>query len=235
MSDRKQDLDDPQLFRPLERMLFLSDAVFAIVLTLLVLELHATPDVTDANLFRSGIVAMMPKLVAFVTSFFLVSVFWIAHVSIARRLTTFDWAAAWVNLIFLFTIALTPFVSGLLGAYSVLGNAWRIYCLALIAIGTAQLVLFLVIYRGNGRLVGGVTGREFRHRLVRASSPAVGFSVVLMISLLGWPRTSFVASWGVIPALLIAASIVFGERKRKSATLAALNPSPPTVNPVAPT
>src|SRR5580658_10146080 len=210
MSDRKQDLDDPHVIRPLERMLFLSDAVFAIVLTLLALELRVTPGVTDANLFR-GIVAMEPKLVAFVTSFLLVSVFWIAHVSIARRLTTFDWAAAWVNLIFLFTIALTPFVSSLLGAYSVFGNAWRIYCLALIVIGAAQFVLFLVIYRGNGRLVGGVTSREFRHRLVRASSPAIGFSVVLMLSLVGWPRTSFFLSWGVVPALLIVAWTVFGE------------------------
>jgi hypothetical protein len=50
----------------------------------------------------------------------------------------FDWAAAWVNLIFLFTIALTPFVSSLLGEYSVFGHAWRIYCIALIAVGAAQ-------------------------------------------------------------------------------------------------
>jgi uncharacterized membrane protein len=219
MSDRKQDLDDPHVIRPLERMLFLSDAVFAIVLTLLALELRVTPGVTDANLFR-GIVAMEPKLVAFVTSFLLVSVFWIAHVSIARRLTTFDWAAAWVNLIFLFTIALTPFVSSLLGAYSVFGNAWRIYCLALIVIGAAQFVLFLVIYRGNGRLVGGVTSREFRHRLVRASSPAIGFTVVLMLSLVGWPRTSFFLSWGVVPALLIVAWTVFGEPIRRTVAIA---------------
>jgi uncharacterized membrane protein len=220
MSDCKQDLDDPHVIRPLERMLFLSDAVFAIVLTLLALELRVTPGVTDANLFRGGIVAMEPKLVAFVTSFLLVSVFWIAHVSIARRLTTFDWAAAWVNLIFLFTIALTPFVSSLLGAYSVFGNAWRIYCLALIVIGAAQFVLFLVIYRGNGRLVGGVTSREFRHRLVRASSPAIGFSVVLMLSLVGWPRTSFFLSWGVVPALLIVAWTVFGEPIRRTVAIA---------------
>src|SRR5580700_7376863 len=232
MSDRKQDDDDPRVIRPLERMLFLSDAVFAIVLTLLALELRATPGVTDASLFR-GLVAMEPKLVAFSITFILVSVFWIAHVSIARRLTTFDWAAAWVNLIFLFTITLTPFVSSLLGEYSVFGNAWRIYCIALIAIGVAQFVLFLVIHRGNGRLIGGVTSREFRHRLVRSSSPAVGFTVVLMLSLLGWPRTSFFVSWGLIPVVLIVARSVFGLN-RKTATIADQNPLPPTINPVPP-
>lgn len=228
MSDRKQDLHDPHVFRPLERMLFLSDAVFAIVLTLLVLELRVTPGVTDANLFR-GIVAMEPELVAFVISFVVVSVFWIAHVSIARRLTTFDWAAAWVNLIFLFTIALTPFVSSLLGEYSVFGNAWRIYCLALIAIGAAQFVLFLVIYRGGGRLVGGVTNREFFHRLVRASSPAIGFTLVMTLSLMGWPRTSFFVSWGVVPALLIVAWTAFGDRIGKTTVVP--NPLLPTGSP----
>jgi uncharacterized membrane protein len=234
MSEHEQDLDDPRVIRPLERMLFLSDAVFAIVLTLLALELRATPGLTDANLFRTGIVAMEPKLVAFVTSFFLVSIFWIVHVSIARRLMVFDWSSAWVNLIFLFTIALTPFVSSLLGEYSVFGNAWRIYCIALIAVGAAQLVLFLVIYRGNGRLVGGVTSREFRHRLARASSVALGFSAVLMISLMGWPRTSFFMSWGLIPVLLIVARSVFGLN-RKSAALSAQIPLPPAINPVTPT
>jgi uncharacterized membrane protein len=233
MSDRKQDDDDPRVIRPLERMLFLSDAVFAIVLTLLALELRATPGVTDASLFR-GLVAMEPKLVAFSISFSLVSIFWIAHVSIARRLMTFDWAAAWVNLIFLFTIALTPFVSSLLGQYSVFGNAWRIYCIALIGVGAAQLTLFLVIYRGHGRLVGGVTSGEFRHRFARASSVALGFSVVLMISLMGWPRTSLFMSFGVIPALLVVAWSLFGLN-RKTPALPEMSPLPPTINVVPPT
>jgi uncharacterized membrane protein len=76
--------------RMLERTMFLSDAVFAIVLTLLVLDLRLPQGVTDATLFH-GILAMQAKLVAFFITFALVSVFWIAHVSMVRRLTDFDW------------------------------------------------------------------------------------------------------------------------------------------------
>ena len=88
--------------RLLERMLYFSDAVFAIVLTLLVLELRMPTDITEANLFR-GVLAMEPKLAAFAMTFALVSVFWIAHLTITRALTQFDWVAAWVNLCLLYT------------------------------------------------------------------------------------------------------------------------------------
>jgi len=197
-------------FRLLERMLYLSDAVFAIALTLLVLELRLPPGVTDANLFQ-GILAMEPRLVAFVTTFALVSVFWIAHVSMARRLTVFDWPVAWVNLAFLFTIAMTPFASTLLGDYSVFGNAWRFYCLVLVVIGAAQVVLFLVIWRDHGRLVGDMSRREYWYRLVRAASPGATFAIALTISLLGLTHLSFYLAWVLTPAILIGARQLFGS------------------------
>jgi len=202
---------EPGTHRLVERMLFFSDAVFAIVLTLLVLELRLPAGITDENLFR-GVLATAPKLVAFATTFALVSVFWIAHVTLTRRLLEFDWAAAWVNLLFLFTVTLTPFASTLLGEYSVFGNAWRLYCLALMAVGIAQLILFLVIYRDAGRLIGGVSRRVFWHRFTRSSSPLLTFTILLALSLLGFARSSFFLCWFMIPAILILARFTFGPR-----------------------
>ena len=198
--------------RPLERMLFFSDAVFAIALTLLVLELRLPAGVTDARLF-SGVLEMEPKLIAFVITFALVAVFWIAHVSITRRLKAFDWPVAWVNMLFLLTVTLTPFISTLLGEYGVFGNAWRLYCLALIAIGSAQVVLFLVIYRDNGRLIGGVDRREFWHRLIRAVSPAASFGVLLAFNLMGFTRISFILSFLIVPTILVV--VRFSQTRRR--------------------
>jgi uncharacterized membrane protein len=196
----------------LARMLFFSDAFFAIVLTLLVLELRLPTGVTDASLFR-GVLEMEPKLVAFAITFALVGVFWVAHVSIMRRLNAFDWLVAWVNLLFLFTVALTPFVSSLLGEYSVFGNAWRLYCMALIAIGSAQFVLFLVIYRGNGRLIGGVGRREFWHRLIRAVSPAASFALLLALSLMGFTRSSVFLSFLIVPITLVLVRVSLSRKR----------------------
>jgi uncharacterized membrane protein len=196
----------------LARMLFFSDAVFAIVLTLLVLDLRLPAGVTDAGLFR-GLHELQPKLVAFAITFGLVSVFWMAHVSITRRLNAFDWTVAWVNLLFLFTITLAPFISTLLGEFSVLGNAWRLYCLALIAIGIAQFALFLVVYRGNGRLIGGVGRREFWHRSIRAASPAASFAVLLALNLMGFTRMSFILSFLMIPTIIILVRVSLSRRR----------------------
>jgi uncharacterized membrane protein len=196
----------------LERRLFFSDAVFAIVLTLLVLELRLPAGVTDASLFR-GVLEMASKLVAFAITFALVAIFWIAHVSITRRLNAFDWPVAWVNMLFLFTVTLAPFVSTLLGEYGVFGNAWRLYCLALIAIGSAQFVLFLVIYRGNGRLIGGVGRREFWHRLIRVVSPAASFAVLLALSLMGFTRMSVILSFLIVPTILVLVRFSLTRRR----------------------
>jgi TMEM175 potassium channel family protein len=197
--------------RLLERMLYFSDAVFAIVLTLLVLDLRLPAGVTDASLLR-GVLEMAPKLVAFAITFALVAVFWIAHVSITRRLNAFDWPVAWVNMLFLFTVTLAPFVTTLLGAYGVFGNAWRLYCVALIAIGSAQFALFLVIYRGNGRLIGGMGRREFLHRLIRVASPAASFAVLLALNLMGFTRMSFILSFLIVPTILVLVRFSFGRR-----------------------
>jgi uncharacterized membrane protein len=200
--ENERDSAESGTTRLLERMLFFSDAVFAIVLTLLVLELRVPAGVTDAGLFH-GVLEMASKLIAFAITFALVAIFWIAHVSITRRLNAFDWPVAWVNMLFLFTVTLAPFVSTLLGEYGVFGNAWRLYCLALIAIGSAQFVLFLVIYRGDGRLIGGVGRREFWHRLIRVVSPAASFAVLLALSLMGFTRMSVILSFLIVPTILV--------------------------------
>jgi uncharacterized membrane protein len=211
MADDRRNSDRAGALHLLERMLFLSDAVFAIVLTLLVLDLHVPADVSDANLFRA-ILAMEPRLVAFAITFALVSIFWIAHVAALRRLQVFDWPVAWVNLTFLFTITLTPFASTLLGAYSVFGNAWRFYCLVLIAIGVAQAVLMLVIYRDHAHLVGGASRREFWYRFSRAISPCAAFAVCLALSLLGLRQASVYLSFALVPLALVLARLLIAAR-----------------------
>jgi uncharacterized membrane protein len=199
-------------------MLFLSDGVFAIVLTLLVLDLRVPAGFSDASLM-SGLLAMVPKFVAFTISFAVVAVFWVGHAALTRNLLKFDWGVAGANLVLLFTIAWTPFAAALLGEFGVAGNAWRFYCVTLIAIGIAQVLLVVMVSRGHGRLVGGLERREFWHRVVSAASPGVGFAVALIFSLLGFPLISNL-SWVVIPVILIGARLVM-KAKPKAAPVAA--------------
>jgi uncharacterized membrane protein len=194
----------------LHRLLFFSDAVFAIVLTLLVLDLRV-PEVAQQSDMTAALAAMSPNLTAFAASFALVSVFWMAHLSITRRLIAFDWLIAWLNMAFLFAIALMPFASGLLGRYGLMGPVWRIYCLVLIAASAAQTALLLAIVRDRGRLVGGMAPREFAFRLLRALSPALAFGTGLTLSYAGRPYLAAFC-WLLFPPILIVARLLAPRR-----------------------
>lgn len=192
------------------RVLFFSDAVFAIVLTLLVLELRAPERMPDAELI-AALQALAPKFVAFGASFALIVIFWAAHMAITRRMVVFDWTVAWVNALFLAAIALMPFASALVGENGNFGVGWRVYCGVLVAASVLQTVLALVLMRGGGRLVGGASVREIVWRSMRAISPALAFGAGLVLSLRGEYQLSALC-WVLIPPLLGLAQLVAPKR-----------------------
>ncbi len=100
-----------------ERLIFFSDAVFAIAITLLVIEIEvpnfpvqATPHEQWAELG-----ALWPSLFAFVLSFLVIGRFWMGHHALFARLTRFDKRLMWPNLIYLMAIAAMPFATAFLG------------------------------------------------------------------------------------------------------------------------
>ncbi len=187
----------------LERMLFFSDAVFAIVLTLLALELRMPPGFDDAHLI-DGLVAMKSELIAFTVSFAIVGVFWMAHLSMLRSLARFDWAVTVVNLIFLFTVTVIPFTATVVGADSTMGNAWRLYCLSIVAVSVAQEALLIVSHRDERRLLHATHHGRLLFRLVRASAPGIAFGTGFALSLAGW-RLAASVCWLLVPPVMLAA------------------------------
>lgn len=213
MSGAVDERDDGHL---LHRLVFFSDAVFAIVLTLLVLELRP-PELASADGLVAALGGMTRHFVAFFASFAVISIFWAGHMAMFRPIKAFDWPVTWLNLLFLFTIALMPFASAILGEYGTRGEAWRIYSVVLIAASVAQSLLVVVLYRGKGRLVGGATGRQVAYRLSRAASPGIVFGIGLSLSLIGQPGLSAMC-WVMFPPVLILARILFGPRKSRPVT-----------------
>lgn len=185
----------------LERLLFFSDAVFAIVLTLLVLELR--PPEGEGPL-TEALAGMAGHFIAFFMSFGLVSIFWIAHMNTLRLLARFDWAVAWTNLIFLAPVCLMPFASSLLGERGFGAEAWTAYSLVLILASACMLVLVSVILRGGGRLSIGVSRRETAYRMLRAATPGLAFAVGLAATAAGQLGLAHLC-WVLIPLIFLAA------------------------------
>ena len=104
---------------PTSRIEAFSDGVFAIVVTLLVLEIHVPQvqgkDVSGA--LAHSLLAMAPKFLTYVLSFTLVCIWWAAHHNLFHVLKRSDRGLLWLNSLFLLWLAFIPFPTALMGDF----------------------------------------------------------------------------------------------------------------------
>jgi uncharacterized membrane protein len=110
----------------LERLAFFSDAVFAIAITLLVIEIRL-PELEGEASLSGALVALFPKFIAFLVSFFVIGRFWIGHHNAFSHMKTCDNKLVLRNLLFLMTIAFMPFPTALISEYGGNGLAFSVY------------------------------------------------------------------------------------------------------------
>src|SRR5215475_6834133 len=81
-----------------------SDGVIAVIITIMVLELHVPHEDGLAGLW-----SVAPRLGVYLLSFFMVGIYWINHHELIRRTESVDYRVLWANLIFIFVLSLVPF------------------------------------------------------------------------------------------------------------------------------
>jgi uncharacterized membrane protein len=97
------------------RLETLTDGIFAIAMTVLVLTLNppAFKDgATNAEVLAK-LGAMMPNFVAFAASFFTLGMFWVTHHAAFRYMTRTDRVILWLNICFLLLVSVVPFTTGM--------------------------------------------------------------------------------------------------------------------------
>jgi uncharacterized membrane protein len=108
-------MDKNKLF-PVGRMEAYSDAVIAIIITLIVIEIkipHFEHTPTTADYIRE-LVHIAPHYIAFVLSFLVLSIIWNNHHHFFRTFHLIDTKMLWINNYLLFTLAMLPFSTGFL-------------------------------------------------------------------------------------------------------------------------
>jgi uncharacterized membrane protein len=123
-----------------ERIGALADGIFAIAMTLLILDIHV-PQV--ATLQWQDLQALIPKLATLAISFVLLGIYWSSHHMLFDRLTKGSFKFMWRNIWFLLTITLVPFAAALLGEYPYSMVAQIVYAAVLVISG---LQLYGAIY-----------------------------------------------------------------------------------------
>ena len=119
----------------------LSDAVFGVALTLLVLEirlpeaqLHTTSE------FASQLFSVAPKLFAYVLTFITVGQYWIVHRQMMDLIVRFDLRVLWLNFIFLFFISLLPFPTSFMTRVGWL--PWAVYAMNFVLLGVTKTAIW---------------------------------------------------------------------------------------------
>ena len=134
-----------------------SDGVFAIAITLLILEIHIPrlpPDATSRNLF-SALVALWPSAVALLMSFFVILIMWMNHHELVRLVRRVDYRFMFANGFLLLIVTIVPFPTAILAQYlgtKAANAAVTLYCITFFFGSVAYNLLFASIAH-NRRLV----------------------------------------------------------------------------------
>lgn len=121
-----------------------SDGVFAIAITLLVLDIKAPSPwrvQNDTDLVRA-IMASWPNFAAYVQSFLVVGVYWVAHHSLLDYVRRVDRTFLWLNNLFLLSVGFIPFPASLLGSFTVYRTASLVYGTSLVVTGLTLYMLW---------------------------------------------------------------------------------------------
>jgi len=133
----------------LDRIVFFSDAVIAIAITLLVIEIKV-PKI-ESQLVNSELVHLIlekwPEYLGYIVSFMVISSYWAAHHRIFRYIKDYNPRLMYINSLFLMFIAFMPFVTWLLFSYPAQLITVIMYAGIVILIGIAILSIWLYAVR----------------------------------------------------------------------------------------
>jgi uncharacterized membrane protein len=179
------------------RVLALSDGVFAIIITLLVLDIHL-PDLTNGRSLGAALREIRPSLLAFVISF------------VIRRT---DRGLVWLNFLYLLPLCLLPFGASLLGRFDREPVALRIYGLVLVAIAGMRLVIWWYATSRPHLLWQRLDDRQRRAGLALTVVPGLAYLLAILLASVT-PRASLAIYAGMPALYFLSITVLRSSRKR---------------------
>jgi len=129
-----------------DRLAGLSDGLFGVAMTILVLDLHLPEagSVSSEHELLQHLGLLAPRALIYLMSFLTLGIFWVAQQTQINQLDHADRNLTWIHLLFLFTVTLVPFSTKLLASFPLYRTSVIIYWLNICAMGL--LILWSWIY-----------------------------------------------------------------------------------------
>ncbi|HEX7774439.1 MAG TPA: TMEM175 family protein [Pyrinomonadaceae bacterium] len=175
------DKHEPDALLSFERVVFFSDAVFAIVITLLVLELKVPhlSEHSDSGLQRA-LFELIPRVLGFVISFLIIGMMWVEHHRIFRYIADYDAGLLWRNLLLLLCVSFVPFPTALFSENFWSRTAFILYTASFGGVATAKLLIWRHAVKAG--LLKKDVGPMLEQRIARRSM-AVPLACAIAIAL----------------------------------------------------
>ncbi|NJC95755.1 MAG: hypothetical protein C3F07_08620 [Anaerolineales bacterium] len=173
----------------LERLTFLVDGVFAITITLLVLELRP-PEEGVKNL-ADGLLSMLPRLYIYFIAFYSIANHWVVHQRMFRHITRADTTMMWLTILGLLFITLIPAATALFGRFP--GEKLAIACFS------ANSFLHALT---NWAFWAYVTNRQKQFAVESDPRLLTITAQVWMIISAGWLLSIFLGYWNIYGAYI---------------------------------
>ena len=174
--------DDEAAEEGIGRILALSDGVFAIAITLLILEIAVPATTSDAGLPKA-LLELWPRYLAYFVSFIVIARFWVIHRLAFRLIAREDPVLVWLNLLLLMFVAFLPFPTAVLGDHAGSPAAAVLYATAVLLTSVASAAYWWYA-SGRGGLLRPQAGRaQVRALRARGLSGPVFFAATIPVAL----------------------------------------------------
>jgi uncharacterized membrane protein len=183
----------------LDRVISLSDGVFAFAMTLLIVGVEV-PNMTDDEArvrLHHDVVELWPQVLSYVIGFLVIGFLWTSHRRIFSRVADFDDWLTRLNILLLMMVAFLPFPTSLMGEYGVLAFPAIFYSLVLAAISV--LYVILIDHLDGHRELMTRSGRDFDFARFKTRHFVTG-----SIFLLSIPVSLAVPGYGQVLWVLLA-------------------------------
>jgi uncharacterized membrane protein len=150
----QQHQEDRKRFQ-VERMILFTDAVFAIAITLLILEIKVpTLDYNELSSAKiaKALLEAFPTWIGFIISFWVIALYWIDHHRTFAYVDDYDGTLVFLNLFFLMSIAIMPFTSALYSKYIEYAFPTQLYCFNIALTGFIKLWLLYYIVNPKNKI-----------------------------------------------------------------------------------
>ena len=199
----------------LDRLILFSDAVFAIAITLLVIEIKI-PEIPEKELTEqkmgSALLHLVPKFVGFLISFLIIGQYWTVHHRLFGYVINFNNRVLWLNLLFLLAIALMPFSTGFYSEYAGMPVVTPVifYTCNIAALGIMNFIMWRYLANTRHGLTENLSPSLARYSSLRAITVPIVFIICCIVYVINPVIAAFVPA-----SLPLIMRFIFGPMKKK--------------------